>query len=357
MMLFCGIISYIRNSRHNKRYSFLNFEIWLPIVIFAIIFGLRYDVGQDHLFYLRDYESGQGLDRYEFFFKSIASNFRHIGLHFFWYFSLWALIQVSFVYYALNKEKYLLPFVVLPLILGQYYFQWMNTIRQDTAACIFFFMVNYIIDRKCLKYYLWCFILLGFHKSSIILFLLYPILVSGKDYTLNRFIQLSLFIVSFVIVLAKIDLIKTFLPFLSDYIAILGYDNYSENVLNSLGGKTRAGDGWSVRLLFLINMAVIIYSDKLKKFYNNRKFIIVYNLGFWGAFFQQLCTNNLAFARPFRFFKLFTMLSIAYLLFYLYKNGGSVQNVIVFFVIIIFMILMFVATIINEPFYFFWDIL
>ena len=203
---------------------------------------------------------------------------------------------------------------------------------------------------------MWCTILLGFHKSALILFLIYPLLVSGKDLTLNRFVQIVLFIFSFIIVITKIDLITTFFPYFSDYMIIFGYDNYSENVLNGLGDKTMAGDGWSVRFLFLVNLLLIFYSNKLKLYYNSRKFIIVYNLGFWGAFFQQLCTNNLALARPFRYFKLFTMLSIAYLLYYLYKNGRIPQNGFILIVIIMLMLLMFIATIINEPFNFIWDV-
>lgn len=356
LVLFsCGIVSYKRISNWNTHASFLHFEIWLPILLFTTIFGLRYDVGQDHLFYLENYNSGD-IERYEPFFQIVAYNFRDLNLHHFWYFALWVFIQIFFFYYALKNELYLLPFVVIPLIMGQYYFQWMNTIRQDTAACVFFFVAKYIYERKILKYYLWCFILLGFHKSALILFIIYPLLVSGRDITFNRFIQVALFVFSFIVVLSKIDLITTFFPYLSDYMLLFGYDNYSENILGRLGDKTLAGDGWSVRFLFIVNLIVIYYSDRLKGFYKSRKFIIIYNLGFWGAFFQQLCINNLALARPFRYFKLFTMMTIAYLLFYLYRKGRIPLNAFFLIIIMILMLLMFIATIINEPFNFIWDV-
>lgn len=341
-------------DNRNTPVSLLHFEIWVPIIFFTILFGLRYDVGQDHLFYLEDYQSGD-IDRYEPFFYFVASNFRNLGLHYFWYFSLWVFIQILFFYLALKKEQYLLPFVIIPLILGQYYCQWMNTIRQDTAACIFFFIIQYVIDKKPIKYYLWCIILLGFHKSALILLIVYPLLVSGKDLTLNRFLQFSLFILSFIIVITKVDIIATFFPYFSDYMIIFGYDNYSENILNGLGDKTLAGNGWSVRFLFLVNLIVIYYSDKLKSYFKSRRFTIIYNLGFWGAFFQQLCTNNLALARPFRYFKLFTMMSIAYMLYYLFKNGKLPQNSLFFIITISLLFLMFIATIINDPFNFIWD--
>ena len=353
-LFLCGIISYKRANVRNAQISFFRFEIWLPIFVFTIIFGLRYDVGQDHLYYLDDYNSGD-VYIYEFFFKFIATNFRDLGLHSFWFFSLWVFIQIFFFYYALREEQYLLPFVIIPLIMGQYYFQWLNTIRQDTAACIFFFMAHYIYDKKCFKYYLWCFILLGFHKSALILFLLYPLLSSGRDLTINKYVQLVLFVFSFIFVITKVDIIATFFPYFSDYMIFFGYDNYSENILNGLGDKTTAGNGLSVRLLFWVNLIVIFYSDKLKSFYNSRKFTIIYNIGFWGGFFQQLCTNNLALARPFRYFKLFTMMNIAYLLYYLYKNGKIPQNSLSLFIILSLMFLMFIATIINEPFNFIWD--
>ena len=355
VLFFSGIISYKRTDNRNIPVSFFRFEIWLPIFVFTIIYGLRYDVGEDHLSYLYNYKTGNDIDRYEPIVYFITSLFKEQGFHYFWYFAFWVFIQITFFYYAINKEQYLLPFIVIPLIMGQYYFQWMNTIRQDTAACIFFFVVQYVIDRKPIKYYLWCIILLGFHKSALILFILYPLLVSGKDFTLNRFVQISLFISSFIIVITKVDIIATLFPYVSNYLIILGYDNYSEYVLNGLGDITTAGNGLSVRLLFLVNLIVIYYSDKLKLYYNSRKFTIIYNLGFWGAFFQQLCTNNLALARPFRYFKLFTMMSIAYLLYYLFKNGRLPQNSIFFIITISLLFLMFIATIINEPFNFIWD--
>ena len=48
-------------------------------------------------------------------------------------------------------------------------------------------------------------------------------------------------------------------------------------------------------------------------------------------------------------------MSIAYLLYYLFKNGRLPQNSLFFLITILLMILMFVATIINEPFNFIWD--
>ena len=93
----------------------------------------------------------------------------------------------------------------------------------------------------------------------------------------------------------------------------------------------------------------------MKKRFRNNKFTIYYNLYYWGAVFQLFFINNLLLARPFRYFRLFNMLMIAYLLYCLCYPKLTKKNFFVFSIIIFLLLLLFVATIINEPFYFIWN--
>ena len=350
-----GKVSYCRIQRQTIGVSFNHWESWCPILFFAFIFGLRYDVGRDHLSYLEAYQTGIGVERYEYIFQYITILFDSLNLHYFWYFALWAFIQIFSVYYALKDERYLMPYIAISLMMGQYFIHWMNGIRQDLAACIFFYSISFISEKKFLKYILCLIVAFGFHKSALILLPLYPILSSAKNLTFNRFIQFVILTFAFVVAITKRDYMSDFFPIINYFTMQLDYGVYSEGVIESFVDKTKAGDGMSVRILFLINLFIIYYAPKMKRRFQSNKFIIYYNLYYWGAVFQLFFINNMLLARPFRYFRLFNMLMIAYLLYYLCYPKLTKKNFMFFITIIFLLLLLFAATIINEPFYFFWN--
>lgn len=58
MILFAVYASKVKNyisSGQVVKKSFWRFEIIFPLLLFAAIFGMRYDVGADHLGYLHGY--------------------------------------------------------------------------------------------------------------------------------------------------------------------------------------------------------------------------------------------------------------------------------------------------------------
>lgn len=353
-MILCGIVSAKRTANNTIVYSFWKWENLLPILLFAAIFGLRYDVGTDHLSYMYSYNTGIGVDRFEPIFRNVTYWMSEQNIHYCWYFVLWAFIQIILFYYALKDERYLMPFAVIVLMMGQYFIHWMNGIRQDTAACIFFFSIVYISDKRFIRYLLCCLIAMGFHASAILLIPLYPILVSAKDFTLNRVFQAVVLSIAFFVALTKKDYLGVLMPIVDVFANYVGYDVYSEGVLESFVKITKAGNGASFKLLFVLNLVVIYFSTQLKEYFKGRKFTICYNLYYWGAVAQLFFLNNLVLARPFRYFRLFNLLMIAYLMYYLWTKKTH-TNFIAFILVIFLLLALFAATIINEPFSFVWN--
>lgn len=351
----CGKISCKRVRGQIEGVSFNHWESWFPILFFSVIFGLRYDVGTDHLSYLESYQTGNDVERYEYIFQNVTIFLSSLDSHFFLYFALWAFIQLFFVYYALKDERYLMPYVAISLMMGQYFIHWMNGIRQDLAGCIFFYAISFIAEKRLLKYILFCVIAFGFHKSALLLLPLYPLLSSARNLTFNRFVQFVFLVFAFGVAITKRDFMSELFPIIDVFALQLDYDVYSENVIEKFADKTRAGDGISVRVLFLINLIIIYYSPKMKERFQSNKFTICYNLYYWGAVSQLFFINNMLLARPFRYFRLFNMLMIAYLLYYLCKPKLTKKNFVVVSILMFLLLLLFVATIINEPFYFIWD--
>ena len=120
--------------------------IW-SVIVFASIAGARYNVGVDYMGYFNSYDellSGKEMyrDDFEIGFLSISRFLAFFGLHFFFFFALWAALQIGFVYSALKDSRYIIPYVALCIMLGPYFLNWMNGIRQTVVACAFVWAVQ-----------------------------------------------------------------------------------------------------------------------------------------------------------------------------------------------------------------------
>lgn len=86
------------------------------------------------------------------------------------------LIYVFFKGRSLNFFKLLLPYLIFVFIITQ-----VTIIRQTLAIAIFFYSINYIIENKFIKYFLFTIIGSLFHRSALLLLLLYFIV--KRDYS------------------------------------------------------------------------------------------------------------------------------------------------------------------------------
>ena len=136
-------------------------------------------------------------------FMYFSQLFAYLNLHFTFFFGFWAFLQISFMYLTFKNERYLLPYIGIIIVFGGHYVGWMNGIRQIIAACIFVYSIQFIYDRKALKYFLLIFIATLFHKSAVLLFVFY--FIPQRDYFKNRFISLGLLLLAVIIVQTLID--------------------------------------------------------------------------------------------------------------------------------------------------------
>lgn len=365
LLVYCGVMllmfsfAQISAMRMKTVHSVRNIPFWtweniFLIAVFVVFFGLRYDVGVDHLNYLEGYLTGNRIERTEPIFLGITNFLRDKGVHFFVYFALLAFLQIFFVLYSIRDERYLYPFLILSLFMGQFFWHWMNAIRQDIAACIYVFSVQFIVNKKFAKFLITILLAIGFHRASIILIVTYPLLCGGKDLSMKRFFQLSLLVIIGLLTITHFDVLTRVLPMIHDLTDILeyvGYARYSESRLVNLGERTSWGIGLYV--FMILDALIILQSDQLKAYYNNKRFIIYYNLYYWGMILQLFLMNNLVLARPVRFFRVFKLLMIAYYLNYLYKQGSSSKGLFLFLCSMGLLAILFVSIIVNEPYYFF----
>ena len=360
VMIYCGILSARRVALFpDRNISFIQFEILFPMLLFAVIFGMRYGVGMDHLDYLEkfiDVASGAEITHGEYLFKLITTFFAKNGFHYVYYFAFWAFIQIFFLYYAFKEERYLLPFLVFVLFAGGYYLGWMNVIRQNAVVCIFIYSIKFIKEKKIILYLL-C-ILFGFfiHKSALLLVFLYPILIKDRDYFKSITFQMILLVIAFC--LKGFNNWLMYFDKMGIFISFFGYETYEIKYVEQLLVKTNSGFGFLI--LFFIDILIVLYSKRLKKTFSSTKFQIFYNLYFVGSLMSLFFMGSIVLQRPVLYFSSMKLIVASYFLYYLLKQVKTNIRGLVFCLVLFFYLSLYFAAIYmgdtnTAQFVFFWQ--
>lgn len=361
MVLFAITASKMRYYKTSSgllvRRSFWTFETIFPLILFALIFGMRYDVGVDHLSYLEGYINKEYVGKQELFFNLLSDIGWKFNLHYVIYFGIIAFIQVFFFFYAFKNERYLFPFFIFFLFTNSSVFFLMNGLRQALAMCVWIFSIKYIEKNFFWKYLLWCVVAFLFHRSAIVLIIFYPILRHGRDFFSNIHLQLLLFIGAFLFNEMFSDIIIRFDPIITYYSDYIGGGFYASYDIEGLLESYREPEGTGLAHLFIIllNIVIILYSKKIKVFYNSKRFNIIYFFFFIGLITTYMFPVGLiSFTRPFVYFYIFQSIMYAYFLYYLYRTKikshpyGTYHAIMYYGLIIIFLGIFYLSQITSN---------
>lgn len=341
--------------------SFFVFECMAPLVLFAVVFGMRWNVGTDYLrYYSLYFSSNVWSSTQEDGFKGLIYVCQQLGLHYTVFFGICAFLQIFFFYYALKDERYLYAFLAFFLITTLQWFKWMNTIRQGISVCIFIYSIKFIVEKKLWKYILCIVAAMLFHKSSVILFVLYPIFRGGKDFFKNIPLQFALIGLALFI---NINLRSTFGDYINNLMGQVSflserYENYDiedafrrEDDLVSESGGT--GIGYYLKLALCL--VAVVYSKQLKSFYNSKRFLLIYNMFFLGIFFEYMFPPlQYLLKRPFEFFFPFKVIMLAYLAYYLMQQR-TMNSTTVLGIVIVVSCALFIAFLRSANFLFYFQ--
>lgn len=363
-MTLLGIYSSYKQAINlNGKYSFWQIEIILSLLLFSLVSGMRYDVGVDFKSYLDAYESIKFKSfsnkiEFEPGFNWILKQFAAVDAHYSWVFGLLAFFQIFFLYFAFKKERYLYPYLSFVIITGGIYFSLMNEIRQGIATCIMIYAVRLVQERKLIPY-----IILGFagfliHRSAIIFIPIYLLLNTEKDFFKSIWLQLIL--LSYIIFLASTNYLKSLMSFIEKIITLIGYQGKYGNISHQMDiFEHDFTKGIRYYAPLIINIVIILYSKKLKKYLNSTIIIRYYNLYFLGALMSVLFYDNVIMQRPARYFTTMQIVISSYLLYYLWMNKKNNNfNLLIFAFIIILhigILYAYVASNHHTRYLFFWD--
>lgn len=292
------------------------------VFIFILVSGIRWDVGVDYMSYLEDYlamqngsfvERVRGIEPGYLFISQLCAK---LGFHYSVYFAVLAFFEIYFVLLAFRNDRKIVPILLVLVVMGGYYFSWMNGIRQNIVACSFVFACKYIVDRNWKAYFIWVAIAYTMHTSALLLIPFY-FLIFDKTIWNKTWVNIGLFIACVVI-----GMTPTFvdnLTRLEGLLSFIGYDYYSDMMSDITDSSNFRSYNIGPRMIVNIctYITCILLYGKVRLWVNSEKFDFMFKLFFIGICGYYLFVNTSGlFLRPMYYFQIFALPLTAYTLCY-----------------------------------------
>ena len=220
IILLIGVFKYERkNFKIGYKWYILE---WLLLVLLA---GLRYKIGGDTASYMGEFDHYPSLSELSSFnftdaarqplwyvftaiCKSISQDFVCVQI-------VHALIvnTVFFWFFKTHSERCF----SCVLIYGLFFFMNYNTevLRASLAVSVFLISYNYLVQKKWIKYFICCFIALGFHLQSILLFI-FPVCHYFEKSSFIRTLVIAFFTVSAILLLDFVPVVGDTMQLMED---------------------------------------------------------------------------------------------------------------------------------------------
>lgn len=365
-MVVCGIIiarkSPYKMSNGGQIVSkpFFSIPSVLLFLSFAFVFGCRWGVGVDHLHYLFRYQVG-GSQRHELLFGWVETFLSENGFHYAFYFGFWALWDIVLLFYCVKDHKYIFPLLALMLMLTSAYLSMMNTMRQQAAMVVFLVSLQYICEKKLVKYLICCLLAVSLHKSAAILFVLYPILSIRNDWFKRVWLQLLLFAACFYLQFHFESVAEWIEKPFTWFSESLDYEQYNMDMLFSdrwSRDKFGRNTGLGPIISIIRVLPVIFYSKEMKSYFDFPLFKLIYTLWFAGELMTLLFGSSIILNRIVMYFTCVRPIMYSFFLYYCFNSKKQLNTFLG-----VGMILLFVALFINivtnpmstAQFTFFWQ--
>lgn len=324
----------------------------IAILLFAIVLGLRYNVGVDWDNYRTIYENDllnlsfpEMLDtRYELGFVTLVYICHLFSIPTYIFFIIIAFVQIFFLYKALEDDDKIIPYVYLAFFLTGIAIQgFCNVMRHNIAFVIFLYATRYIRSHKVLPYILLCILASSFHKASLIVIPLYFLWQKRSSIFTRPLVQTIIYIGC--IILSFNDYIQQLFSNFTDLYILLGFDGYIDTILD----YSTYGHGTTVIVYWISSLVIIQYSNKIKTFYDNRMVNIFYDLFFIGICSSCVFMGNMLFSRASLFFTNMLFIIYGYTIYYFLKATKSNVNIISFTLVILSLIASYSSMIYHSP--------
>ena len=289
------------------------------ILIYTIIFGLRYDVGVDHTAYLKSFlylgnHPGVMVFR-EPLWVGLITLLHKIDAHYTIFFLLVAFVQILFLCKAFTIKKNLVPYFFFIFIACGYFLTFQNAMRQAVSFAIMFCVLMRYPDIGFLKYLAMVAVLFLFHLSAIFLIFLYPLVRYDQLYIRPTWLRAGLFIFAAVIgattnVFDAVVRSDIFLVALDS----TEYVNYKHNL--DMGMERTYGAGYILKCV--INLILFVNGDNMCRYFKDQKGIKRwFNMYYVGSVIMALFPSSMLIARLFDYLTIWAIPVYSYFAYYI----------------------------------------
>lgn len=305
---------------------------FLAVCFFALIVGLRWDVGIDYMSYYAfssgDFGADYEIERLEFFPRTLAYLTNRTWLPFYVWFVVMAFLQFYFIHKTLKS-------IYPPLIgWGVFFFiaiffqEQMNIVRQGVAVCIIMYAYTFLINKKLLPYLLFVIIASLFHKSAIVCLPLF--LLSNVKIVLNRFWQ---YVVVAVLSLLSWRILSSVMQNVEGLFISMGYEGALE-VAQAGDLVVERGSGLGILFNYCRFAVLVYYSPMLSKKYSCFGFDFFYLLVFVAMCLYPALFEAMYLQRIFTYITYANVVVLAFLMHYLLQKGRVSLSAILAYIIV-----------------------
>ena len=221
------IMLFLSNRRGRGQW----FGVSLAVLLYAIVFGVRYGVGTDYFGYLYYYKLAQTslseFDSYEAGFNFLINLFAGEGAHFSVFFGAIAFLQLFLICFSLRKHKEIISYMFFVFMMACVWLSFSNGIRQELAFCFFIVAIFCLSTKRKWLYFFFVMFAYLMHKSAIILIAFYPLFIWKKEWFVD--VKKQLIALCVAIVLMNFSLVGSVVGLLDNLIISLGYEEYMKD--------------------------------------------------------------------------------------------------------------------------------
>ena len=350
MSFLCNLARYTKQWRY----------VVMAILVYSFIFGMRYNVGVDHLAYLDSYKIASISEyninsfHYEYGFRFLMMFLIGMNAHFAWFFAAISFLQLFLVFYSVKSFRSLYPFLVFTFMVGCVWLSFANGLRQELAFCIFVFAISFIEKRQWLWYYIMIVFAMSMHKTALLLVVFYPLFEYKKEWFKNKNIQLGLVFIA--VVIGNVGIIQNYVGQLEVYAAYLGYedyflDRYADKIYQAI---ERKGIGYYV--ILTTNVILVWLSTNCKNYFNCKYLFYIYDLYFVGVLMNYAFEGSQLLQRINYYFYGFAFIVGAFTLLYAKYNDKTKYYLLKSMYTLTFVATMYRMEENSSLFRFFWQV-
>lgn len=305
------------------------YYIWYFMLFFAVICGIRYNVGVDCMSYIKQFKTGYiaASRTEETLWWCFVKAIHNMDIHYTVGMGLVAFLQIFFIVKALRGCQYILSAMPLVLFGSIYFWDMTNGMRQVIVACIFLYVSRFITDRKPIPYFLLLFLASLVHHSALIIFPLYIIAYIPASYLdVTKYRKVCICLLFACLFLGMTHIFQGMVSYLEGMTKIFGYDDYTDRVSLIVGGnytsETRAFGPMQLSY-FLVALAITWFGPLLNERYGeeNRFFHLWYFFAnIYGCLYFLVCNTSHLFIRIVQYFEFFQMIIVSMLLYLFYEQ-------------------------------------